>query len=80
VNKAETVLFAHDKFRCKDIHFPSRPKPPPEDPLGGYEYHCGGCVTSFFNEKGHQKIQRNGAWCEQCAGELILVWQPGDPS
>jgi hypothetical protein len=27
-----------------------------------------------FNEKGHQKIQRNGAWCEQCAGELILVW------
>ena len=47
--------------------------------LGSYEYHCGGCVTTFFNEKGHQEIQRNGAWCEQCAGELILVWQPRDP-
>jgi hypothetical protein len=37
-------------------------------------------VTSFFNEKGHQIIQRNGAWCEHCEGELILVWQPGDAS
>jgi predicted SprT family Zn-dependent metalloprotease len=64
----------------KHMRFQSRPKPPPEDPLGGYEYHCGGCVTSFFNEKGHQKIQRDGAWCEECKGELILVWQPGDPS
>ena len=36
--------------------------------------------TSFFNEKGHQMIQRNGAWCEHCEGELILVWQPGDAS
>jgi predicted SprT family Zn-dependent metalloprotease len=61
------------------MRFESKPKPPPEDPLGGYEYHCGGCVTSFFNEKGHQMIQRDGAWCEHCEGELILVWQPGDP-
>ncbi len=27
-----------------------KPKPPPQDPLGGYEYHCGGCITSFFIE------------------------------
>jgi len=64
----------------ENMRFESKPKPPPEDPLGGYEYHCGGCVTSFFNEKGHQMIQRNGAWCEDCEGELILVWQPGDAS
>ena len=38
------------------------------------------CITSFFNETGHQKVQRNGAWCEECAGEPILVWEPGDPS
>jgi predicted SprT family Zn-dependent metalloprotease len=57
----------------------SKPRPPRQDPLGGYEYHCGGCVTSFFNERGHQIIQRNGAWCERCKGELILIWQPGDP-
>ncbi len=38
------------------------------------------CITSFFNETGHQKIQRNGAWCEECAGGVILVWEPGDPS
>jgi predicted SprT family Zn-dependent metalloprotease len=74
------MLFAHGEFRCKDMRFQPRPKPPLEDPLGGYEYHCGNCVTSFFNEKGHQKIKRSGAWCEQCGGELILVWQPGDPS
>jgi predicted SprT family Zn-dependent metalloprotease len=53
--------------------------PRPARRLCGYEYHCGGCVTSFFNERGHQIIQRNGAWCEQCEGELILIWQPGDP-
>jgi hypothetical protein len=64
----------------ENMRFESKPKPPPEDPLGGYEYLCGGCVTSFFNEKGHQIIQRNGAWCEHCEGELILVWQPGDAS
>jgi predicted SprT family Zn-dependent metalloprotease len=73
------MSFAHDKAFCKNMRFESKPKPSPEDPLGGYEYHCGGCVTSFFNEKGHQMIQRNGAWCEHCEGELILVWQPGDP-
>jgi hypothetical protein len=56
------------------MRFQARPKPPPEDPLGSYEYHCGGCITSFFNETGHQKIQRNGAWCEECAGELILLY------
>jgi predicted SprT family Zn-dependent metalloprotease len=47
--------------------------------LGGYEYHCGACVTCFFVEKGHRKIQRDGAWCETCGGELVLVWQSGDP-
>jgi predicted SprT family Zn-dependent metalloprotease len=61
------------------MQFESKPRPPRQDPLGGYEYHCGGCVTSFFNERGHQIIQRNGAWCERCEGELILIWQPGDP-
>jgi predicted SprT family Zn-dependent metalloprotease len=64
----------------ENMRFESKPKPPPEDPLGGYEYHCGGCVTPFFYEKGHQNVQRNGAWCEPCEGELILVWQPGDAS
>jgi hypothetical protein len=52
------------------------PKPPPQDMMGRYEYHCGGCVTSFFGEAGHRQIQRDGAWCERCSGELILVWPP----
>ena len=55
------------------------PKPPEEDPLGGYEYHCGSCITSFFNEEGHRHIQRHGACCEDCGGELVLIWEPGDP-
>jgi len=57
------------------------PKPPPQERLGHYEYHCGGpdCITAFFNEPGHAKIQRNGAWCEDCGNELILIWKPGDP-
>src|ERR1700682_5301647 len=74
------MSFAQDKFCCKDMRYQSRPKPPPEDPLGGYEYHCGGCVTSFFNEKAHRKIEGNGAGGEGCGGELILLGQPGDPS
>jgi hypothetical protein len=56
-----------------------KPAPPPQDMLGGYECHCGACVTCFFGEKGHRKIQRDGAWCETCGGELVLVWQSGDP-
>jgi hypothetical protein len=79
-DKTTTDTFSLTIKSSVDMPFQFRPKPPPEDPLGGYEYHCGGCVTSFFNEKGHQRIQRDGAWCEHCEGELILVWQPGDPS
>lgn len=58
---------------CNNMRFKTNPKPPPQDPLGGYEYHCGGGVTSFFNENGHQIIQRYGAWCEHCEGELVPV-------